>query len=157
MIPHYPLPESDLGKTLIAASDVLAVCKDPWWVITGAAAALHGETSLPTSDVDILLSTADAPNVAERIGARLARGTATETFHSEVFFRWHAAPLPVEFMAHFRVRESGRWERVLPRSRASVLVGEKVLYVPDRPELIDMFRRFGRPKDLIRAQGLASV
>jgi hypothetical protein len=46
---------------------------------------------------------------------------------------------------------------VAPRTRQAVTVDGRMLYVPARPELIDILRLFGRSKDLERAEALARL
>ncbi|MHC1481728.1 hypothetical protein ACYJW8_15910 [Frateuria aurantia] len=138
-------------------AELMAAARRPWWVISGAAAALYGEDSIPVSDVDILLDRQDAESIACRLGIPASPGAADDRFHSAVFFRWMALPLAVEFMADFRVREGERWEPIMPRSRCSIGIGHQTVYVPAMAELIEMFQRFGRVKDLRRADRLRKI
>ena len=45
---------------------------------------------------------------------------------------------------------------MLPRTRVPILVAEAIVYVPDRVELAEMLRLFGRPKDLERVRLLTA-
>ncbi|MPZ34719.1 MAG: hypothetical protein GEV13_27675 [Rhodospirillales bacterium] len=82
---------------------------------------------------------------------------AIDRIRSEIWARWTTPPIAVDLMAGLQVRTGERWTRVAPATRRAVNVGGWTLYVPARPELIDILRLFGRPKDLERAEGLARL
>ena len=69
-----------------------------------------------------------------------------------MFGQWMAPPLMVEIMAGFHVATASGWTEVIPRTRVPILVEEAIVYVPDRVELAEMLRLFGRPKDLERVR-----
>ena len=54
-------------------------------------------------------------------------------------------------MTGLDVREDGRWQAVLPRTR--IALGG--VFAPDRADLMTILHRFGRDKDLRRAALLA--
>jgi hypothetical protein len=82
---------------------------------------------------------------------------AIDRIRSEIWARWTAPPIAVDLMAGLQVRAGERWTRVAPGTRQAITVDGRTLYVPARPELIDILRLFGRPKDLERAEGLARL
>ncbi|RZL72988.1 MAG: hypothetical protein EOP66_13115 [Sphingomonas sp.] len=147
---------ADLHQTLVMTANVLAIARDPWWVISSAALALHGVTPIEVGDVDVLMSVGDARRVMDRIGVVPIEGGASSLFRSTLFARWETPPLVVEIMAGFHVATSAGWAEVLPRTRVPVLVEGSVVYVPGRAELAEMLRLFGRPKDLERVRLLTS-
>lgn len=147
----------ELRRTLAMTIDVLQGARDPWWIISSAAVALHGVGPIVVGDVDVLVSVADADRVMNALGVAPSAGTESSMFRSAVFGRWTAPPLVVEIMAEFHVETSGDWMAVLPRTRVPIVVEGRVAYVPDRKELRAMLRLFGRPKDLARARLLAAV
>ncbi len=108
----------------------------------------------PIGDIDVLLDEADADRLSVTLGLPLQPGTAHPAFRSRRFARWTAPPLPVEFMAGFEHRGAPGWTPVRPRTRARIDHPAGPFFVPARHELIEMFRRFGRPKDLSRAAAL---
>ena len=126
--------------------------RDPWWVISSAAVALHGVVPITVADVDVMTSVEDARRVMTRLGVVPARESASLMFRSAVFGRWTAPPLMVEIMAGFHVANAAGWTEVIPRTRVPILVEEAIVYVPDRVELAEMLRLFGRPKDLERVR-----
>lgn len=131
----------DLAATLDAVAAELAEAVQPWWVIGSAAALLHGAAT-QVADVDVLLSLADAERLAQRWNVD-NEANDDGRFRSDVFARWPDAPLPVEIMAGLTVR--GR--PVTPRTRERI----GSVWVPSRGELVSILRRFGRPKDVARA------
>ncbi len=126
--------------------------RDPWWVISSAAVALHGVAAVKVADVDVVTSVEDARRVMARLGVGPAKESASLMFRSTVFGQWKAPPLMVEIMAGFHVMTASGWTEVIPRTRVPMLVEEAIVYVPDRVELAEMLRLFGRPKDLERVR-----
>ena len=147
---------SDLRQTLVMLADTMREARDPWWVISSAAVALHGVTPIRVGDVDVLMSVRDAWRTMARLGVIPANDAAGPMFRSAVFGQWTATPLLVEIMAGIHVAAADRWTEVLLRTRLPVLVEGSAVYVPDRAELAAMLRSFGRPKDLERARLLTS-
>ena len=143
---------SDLRETLVMIVDAMEGAQDPWWVISSAAVALHGVAPIEVGDVDVLMSVADAKRAMDRLGVVPIEDGASALFRSTLFARWEMPPLVVEIMAGFHVATGSGWTKVLPRTRVPIFVDESVVYVPDRAELADMLRLFGRPKDLERVR-----
>ncbi len=147
---------ADLRLTLVMTADALARAQEPWWVISSAAVALHGVTPVEVGDVDVLMSVIDARRAMDQLGVAPIEDGASALFRSTLFGQWESPPLVVEIMAGFHVATSSGWTKVLPRTRVPIFVDERVVYVPDRAELADMLRLFGRPKDLERVRLLTS-
>ena len=146
----------DLRETLVMTAGAMRDAHDPWWVISSAAVALHGVTPIEVGDVDVLMSVGDARRMMDRLGVVPIEDGASLLFRSTLFGRWTMPPLVVEIMAGFHVATSAGWAEVLPRTRVPIFVDERVVYVPDRAELAEMLRLFGRPKDLERVRLLIS-
>jgi hypothetical protein len=137
-------------------ADALAGTQDPWWLIGGAAIGLQGvEADIP--DVDVVMSPRDAWQVLLELNIPPHQDGGTALFRSEVFGRWMGPPLPVEFMGGFQIRTQEGWRPLEPATRQSFLIDGRMLYAPSRPELIEICRLFGRPKDLARAVALAQL
>ena len=147
---HLPAP---VVQTLAMVADALTGVQDPWWLIGGAAVGLQGvQSAVP--DVDVVMSARDARQVLLKLNIPQGQDGGTALFRSEVFGRWAIPPLPVEFMGGFRVRTQEGWRLLEPATRKAFLVDGRLLHVPDRQELIDICRVFGRPKDIARAEAL---
>jgi len=123
----------------------------PWWIVTGAAAAIHGVEGA-VADVDVLLGEDDAGRILPTLGVAPAAGDPHPRYRSRLFARWDACPLPVEFMAGFHLDGV----EVRPSTRARVTIDGRTLFVPARGELAAMLRTLARLKDLARAALLTS-
>ena len=142
--------------TLALVAETLADAEDDWWLVGGAAVALQG-LDIAIADIDVLMSRRDVVRVIARLGIAPVEGVAIDRIRSEIWARWTAPPIAVDLMAGLQVRTGERWTRVAPGTRQAITVDGRTLYVPARPELIDILRLFGRPKDLERAEGLARL
>ena len=146
----------DLRETLVMVAAAMRDAQDPWWVISSAAVALHGVGPVEVGDVDVVVSVGDARRVMDGLGVAPVEDGASSLFRSTLFGRWETPPLVVEIMAGFHVATESGWTEVLPRTRVPVLVEGSVVHVPERAELAQMLRLFGRPKDLERVRLLTS-
>jgi len=146
------LPEA-LRVTLAQVGAAMADAVAPWWIVTGAAVALHG-VATPARDVDVLIGIDDAERLFGRLGLPLVPGTPHARYRSALFGCWTEPPLLVEWMAGFMLRGPDGWAAVVPRTRTRtrIDVSGVTLSVPDREELASMLEAFGRPKDLMRAK-----
>ena len=140
-----------LRTTLAGVAARLAEARDPWWIITGAAAALYGVVT-EVADVDVLTSRADATRL---LRADAAPRVPSDRYRSAVFGRIAGLPLPVEIMAGFELFAGGAWRPVRFATREAIVVNGATLFVPGRAELIALLETIGRPKDLNRAVMLA--
>ena len=147
---------TDAVRTLAAVAEVMEAAQDPWWLIGGSAVALHG-LGVAIADVDVLVSARDLRRVMVELDLACQEGVAIDRVRSDIWVRWTALPLGVDFMSGLHIRSGERWTRVAPISREAVAVEGATLYVPSRAELADICRLFGRPKDLERAEGLSRL
>ncbi|HEY0315376.1 MAG TPA: hypothetical protein VGC28_03820 [Sphingomonas sp.] len=138
-----------LHTTLLAVAEAMAPARDSWWIIAGAAAALHG-AGTPVADVDLLVSARDGEALLARIGPTGAPAPS-DRFRSDLFGRWTAPPLPVDIMAGFQVLGPAGWQPIRPVTRIARPIGGTILHVPSIPELIAHCALFDRPKDHARA------
>lgn len=143
-----------LTATLRSVADIMREAQDPWWIIAGAAVALHGADPGHVTDVDVLTSISDATRILRLLGVEPAPGSTHPDFRSDVFGTWTEAPLAIEIMAGFHYRSGRDWLPVHPASRAPVTVQGAIVFVPDRQELRGLLMAFGRPKDLERVRRL---
>lgn len=145
---------ASLATPVRAAANVMKAARDPWWIISSAAVALHGADAGHVADVDVLLSVNDAEYLLPPLGLELQPGSDHPDFRSNIFGTWTAPPLQIEFMAGFWYRSGVNWLPVQPRTREAIEVGDITVFVPSREELSQLLRNFGRPKDLARANKL---
>ncbi|HYC63749.1 MAG TPA: hypothetical protein VEC14_03375 [Reyranellaceae bacterium] len=143
-------------RTLVAVAELLKGARDPWWVLGGAAVALHG-LDIEVADVDVLMSARDLGKVLATLGIARQDSVAIDRFRSDIWARWTAQPLTVDLIAGFQVKVGDRWTAIAPKTREVAIVEGRTLHVPGRDELIEILQLFGRPKDVARAEGLARL
>ncbi|MDJ0276132.1 hypothetical protein QLH51_04845 [Sphingomonas sp. 2R-10] len=140
---------------LAVADAVLRDARKPWWVIAGAAVALHTREPIVVDDIDILLAVEDVPLVAALSGIVRRECDGHALFRSDFYAAVAIGTVTIEFMAGFRSNRQGLWCDVWPRTRIFVPIGNLSVPTPCPDELIEMLAAFGRPKDLARAALLA--
>lgn len=132
---------------LAVADRLLQGARRPWWVIAGAAVALHARRPVAVDDIDILLAIEDVPRIADAPGLVRRARDGHALFRSDFYALLVVDSVTIEFMAGFALCCDGIWTPVWPRTRAFVAVGGLSVPVPDRAEMIAMLRDFGRDKD----------
>ena len=147
----------ELRATLSSVGEVMASCPAGWWIIGSAAMALHGVDPGSVKDVDLLVEEPLAGAVLGKLGVAPLDMPPDPLFRSTAFARWDKPPVPVEVMAGFHVAIAGQWHPVKPRSRERIELEGIGLFVPDRRELLALFRSFGRPKDGPRIRALEAA
>jgi len=148
-------PDDALRETLRLVARAMSPARHDWWIVASAACRLHGIDPGPVRDVDVLLDERDLGAVLVPLGLSPAPGTSDGLFRSRCFVSWNGAPLTVEFFAGFELCEGGRWNEVRLQTREWRGLDGLELPVPQRLELATLLRRFGRPKDLARAELLS--
>jgi len=147
---------SALEASLWMVGETMRDAADDWWVIAGAAAALHGAGGPEVGDVDVLASDRDASALLGKLGLQPVQAPPHPLFQSRILGRWTAPPMTVEIMAGFRIRDGSAWREVWPRTRRRMAVRDTFVFAPSADELADLLRLVGRPKDLERARLLAA-
>jgi hypothetical protein len=149
------LPD-DLGAALerLGAAVAEAGLRDDWWLFGGAAMALVGVRDWRVPDIDVLTSPDDARRLLAALDGEIVTDPGEGQFRSRVYGRTHGQAVPIEVMAGLEVRTGADWLPVTFETRTPVAVGRRILHIPAAAEQIAMARRFGRPKDLARADAL---
>jgi hypothetical protein len=149
----------DLPDPLLRTLDLVAAAMVParhdWWIIASAACRLHGIDPGPVRDVDVLFDVRDLKAVLGPLGLVPTEGQSDGRFRSRYFVSWERPPLVVELFADFELCEGGAWNPIRLATREWRTVGGAQLPIPSRAELAGLLRRFGRPKDLARAELLS--
>lgn len=136
---------------LAMVAGALQAATAPWWIVAGAAVALHARVPVAVDDIDVLIAMADVPLVAAMPGLRIRGGDGNDLFRSRFYAALEMGGVEVEFMAGFALCHRGCWEPVWPRSRVMMDMGDgRSVPVPDRDELRAMLARIGRDKDFAR-------
>ena len=141
----------NINATLKLCAQHLQSARNPWWVIGSTAVALHGVDPGPINDIDILVSKSDAEQLAKKWGCANSANTGSELFRSAFLLKPDFGFFPVEVMAGLEFRSNDEWQRLSPKTRQKIRHDSSGLFVPDRPELIEILRSFGRKKDVRRA------
>lgn len=146
-----------LDSALCEAAVLAAGARDRWWIIGSAAAALHGAETGAVRDVDLLMSARDAKTLLRARGIAARPGECDARFRSKVFGAVPLAPIPLEVLGGLHLRAGEGWAPLRLRTRERMCVDGAALFVPAAGELLRLFRRFGREKDLARASALAAA
>jgi hypothetical protein len=140
-----------LEATFLRLAVELQSARDPWWVIGSAALALCGLAPERVKDVDLIVSPADAERLMRRHGLDNFADGGSAQFRSELLLRPDFGAVPVEILASFHIRHGADWQPVCPQTRVEIPLAGLALFVPSRGELAAIFRRCGRPSDLVHA------
>jgi len=76
-----PALPAALRATLARVGAEMVDAAEPWWVITGAAVALHGAATM-VADVDVLIGAGDAVTLFERLGLPPQPGAPSDRYRS---------------------------------------------------------------------------
>jgi len=148
---------ADVERLLAELDPALSCLSEPWCVIGSAAMMIAGAPVADCPDLDIMTTAAGAATLETRwAGWRDETYTPTsgEVFRSR-FSGYAFRDGRVEVMGDLLLIQAGRWTPVaIPPVVATTLAGHTV-NIPDRQAQIDLFRLFGRPKDLAKAALLA--
>lgn len=141
----------ELARSLEAVAEVMAAAHDDWWIIGSAAVALHGARPVTVADIDVLTSRDQALRLAELWDASPEPPGDHPLFRSAIHFEHRLAGATIDVMAELEVNGPAGWTLLRPASRVPLRAGAATLYAPDRAELVEILRLFGREKDLARA------
>ncbi|HEY0925866.1 hypothetical protein [Brevundimonas sp.] len=151
---------STLPRPLIQSLEMLAATaealelRNDWIVFGGAAMALSGVADQPVPDIDVLTSQETADELIEAFGGRIVIPKTQDRFRSRLLARIDTTPVPIEIMVGLEVKTDDGWAPVAFRTRVDRPVQDRHIPTPRTAEQAAMARRFGRPKDLQRAEAL---
>lgn len=132
----------------------LATLGDPWCAIGSGAMMIAGAAVEDCPDFDIMTTAAGAQALEMAWEAWRDRTYAPDVA-SPFRSRFSAYAFPagrVEVMGDLLLRTGDAWTPVaIPRGVATPFAGRTV-NIPTRQAQIDLFRLFGRPKDLAKAR-----
>ncbi|QRN55907.1 hypothetical protein ISN74_12420 [Dyella caseinilytica] len=148
-----------LDQAIAAAVPLLHEhCRDAWVVIGSAAAALAG-ANVEVGDLDLLTSVDDAEGLIALWHERLDgvyEPAAGDRFRSR-FARFRFPGMPVEVMGGLELRETAGWQPIRVDEIVHVNCAGIPVPIPAAAEQIHILERFGRPKDLQRAELLRAL
>lgn len=149
--------DPDIRNSLLGVAETMSLAQDDWCLIGGAGYLLHGLKQHALSDIDVVLSVADADMLSERLQIRPQAKSPHPSFRSKRFLLWEELPISAEFMAGFDVLHDGEWVNIYPSNCLEVPLGKHSLRVPNFEDFTAICRMFGRPKDLQRLEQLAAI
>lgn len=156
-IDQLPAGKHDLLQTFYRVSELATAARDPWWIFGGAAAVLCGAEDVEAHDVDVLMSPHDARRVLISQGIDNLGDGGTDRFRSEVYGKLNNAPLPIDVLAGFEVKQAGTWVPVNFSVPLRINLATGPVFIPKIEELIALFRLCGRPKDIDRVDRLEAL
>jgi len=142
---------------LARMSQILAAARSPWWVIAGAAVALHGVPRVVVDDIDLLIDEEDFGLVTAMPEVWSLHAGDSDRFRSACYAMAVVADIHIEIMAGLTVRRRGNWVPVTPRTREAVAFEGGTVFIPGRVDLVEMLTLFDRPKDVRRAAQLRGM
>jgi hypothetical protein len=140
-------------EMLAATAEALELRND-WIVFGGAAMALSGLPDWPVPDIDVLASEETANELIDAFGGHIITPKTQDRFRSRLLARIDTTPVPIEIMVRLEVKTEGGWAPVAFRTRVDRPVQDRHIPTARTAEQAAMARRFGRPKDLQRAEAL---
>lgn len=130
-------------------------CAEPWCLIGSAASRLLG-AEVGVTDVDVLVTRADAEALAALWADRrdaAHRPADGDRFRSQ-FARFRFPGMPVEVMGGLELDQGEGWQPVSPGRLVLAGVQGMAVPVPSLDDQIRLFESFGRDKDRERAAAL---
>lgn len=124
---------------------------DSWWIIGNAAVALHGGEPAAIADIDVITSKRDLETLYQTLPLTNTPDGDKSLFVSDLFGRWSAPPMDVEFMVGLKLQVGQDWHPIQPQPREANRLSGHTLFAPEKEERIAILQRFGRSKDLPRA------
>ncbi|GAB5453786.1 MAG: hypothetical protein Hens2KO_00150 [Henriciella sp.] len=148
------MPCQSFSQTLERLVRLLAVTKDPWWILGSAAVYLKGYDPGRIGDIDVLLSGADARRVMSDRGLNNQMDGGTQRYRSAYVLKPKLGDMPVELLAGYEIFQNGVWTSVWPVRRTAIAYKDSEVFVPSDEELIAIFEQLGRAKDFDRIRSM---
>ncbi len=141
-----------LEKGLERLSALMADEPEPWWIIGSAALILSGIAGIVPDDIDVVGDRAMLRRVLAKARVKESEPKTHLQFRSSPYTRIKVdGGTDIEVQGDLELRENGAWVRLVFASRVAVTIGSARVFVPGIEEQRQIFRRFGRAKDLAKA------
>jgi hypothetical protein len=125
---------------------------DDWWIIGSAALVISGMEGLMPEDIDVVSTKRTLDKLLINAGAELALPKPHALFRSDPFRRIvREGALDIEVQGDLEVCRDGEWTPLVIVTREPIQIGKLQVYVPSLGEQAEIFRLFGRPKDVAKA------
>ena len=143
--------------TLRCLVDLMGASKDPWWIITSAATALHTLDWSDVRDIDVMVSRRDARMLLASAPFMDRTDGGTEKFRSSLYATLDLPGLPIDIFADFEICRHGHWSRVLPATRLSLEIEAGLVYTASIREQLAITKALDRAKDASRIAKLQAL
>jgi hypothetical protein len=123
--------------------------------IIGSCAMLLSSLSISTvTDLDLLVSSADADKLKLKWTNRIRKNFSPENQHlfRSNFARFDFGKLDVEVMGNLEVNKNNQWQPVLVEQAVEISIEGMKIKIPTLQEQKRIFMLFGRAKDLTKAK-----
>jgi hypothetical protein len=125
--------------------DAFSVAQDPWCLVAGAATAIYTSDWTDVSDIDVIVSVADARRLIASSGFIDRTDGGNSTYRSAVYATRPGA-VEIDVFCDFEINVGGAWTRVSPTPVAiETTVG--TVFVPSIKEQLAITQMLGREKD----------
>jgi hypothetical protein len=145
----------DFNTTLSILAEKARDLQGKWWVIGSAAAKLSGLWEINPDDVDVVGDERTLTELVHVFGREVEQYSENHRFRSKPYQRILVERgLPIEVMGRLQVHVQGHWQTLRIETRCIITEFGPPIWVPEVDEQIAIFRLFGRPKDLQKAERL---
>lgn len=128
--------------------------KDNYFVI-GSCALLLSDITVPIiTDLDLLVTSADADLLKDKWSHRMRKGFSPENQHlfRSNFARFDFGELDIEVMGNLEVCKNNQWIPVLVDQSVEISIHDLQIKIPTLEEQKRIFLLFGREKDLAKVK-----
>ncbi|MDA4847090.1 hypothetical protein [Hoeflea poritis] len=127
--------------------------RNDWWIVGSGALMLCGIDVGTIRDVDVMASRETARGFLANWNVPAPPPQPDPFFRSNPFAQIRRPDLlPIDLLGDLHLFEEGRWNPVTFSSRIPAEIGQVQVFVPSLEEQRSLLLRFGRPKDLVRAE-----
>ena len=129
--------------------------KDPWCIIAGAATALHTNDWTDVSDIDVVVSVADARHLVAT-GGFVDRTDGGKGVYRSKVYATRPGPVEIDVFGDFEICARGVWTPVMP-TPVAIETAVGTVFVPSIPQQLAITQMLGREKDKPRIARLEQL
>ncbi len=133
--------------------------ENDYFIIGSCAMLLSGLPMSIITDLDLLMSSADAAQLKHKWSHRMRKGFSPENQHlfRSNFARFDLGDLDVEVMGDLEVNKNNQWQRVSVEREMEISIDGMKIKIPTLEEQKRIFLLFGRDKDITKADQIEGV
>lgn len=140
------------------AYPALKLLPDDYFIIGSAALVLTGIDIKNIPDIDILTSDRNANYLKEIWKDKLVENhiTKRDDLFSSNFAHYNFEALDIEVMGNLKIQNNNKWEPLIIQDYVIISDGEMQIKVPTLQEQERILKLFGREKDLVKLNLIAT-